>query len=256
LGIATRALPETPPFVLTAIDRIASSLVEDWEKVPTLAADFGSRYFTTALLAAAALPESTNAAVFRSICQREWDALDQSGRIGMHPTLLWTGRNLARRLSRGEGTTTAAPWYPSQITKATSPYTLSAASTRQLVADVAALTDFGTVPPPLPAEERQYLATVLPFLTFFHLKQGDLDLLAPLSRALRYLHMTEVPEFELALGFIVRSSRIDGHLGANEIVAEWSKRESGNESLAAEIALPITVACVWALSDTLWTECV
>jgi len=64
--------------------------------------------------------------------------------------------------------------------------------------------------------DRAYLRRTLPVLTRRHLAQGDLDVVCELVSCLRYLELTDLPEYRQALAAILDAQRPEGKWGDYE----------------------------------------
>jgi hypothetical protein len=135
----------------------------------------------------------------------------------------------------------------------TPPHLISVPAIQQIVADLAAMSGYGDFDPPLPAREREYIRELLPFLTFYYVKERDLELVNLLLRGLRYARMTDVVEFEDAVRFILGRQRADGRFTMRDL-ATHLQALGGDPPLDVErtIHLPLTIGSIWALSEGLF----
>jgi hypothetical protein len=146
-------------------------------------------------------------------------------------------------------------WWSSEVSKLPSKYRISPSAIRQMVADVAAMSAYGQFQPPMPNPEREYLQDTLPFLTFYYLKEQDLDMVNPLLRALRYTRMTEIAEYRQAIEFVLGRSRVDGSFSMRDMATHLqSVSDRAAINVRRDIHLPLTTASIWALVDCVFPE--
>ncbi|CAM4066007.1 DUF6895 family protein [Nocardiopsis rhodophaea] len=108
-------------------------------------------------------------------------------------------------------------------------------------AEVGSATAYGTEVDRLPTDTRAAWSEVLPIALATAVRGHDLDAGAALLRACAFLGLTEHTVVRGAAAFIAARQRPDGGFGgaAAEIEAPGD----------AEVRLPLTVTCVWALAE-------
>lgn len=207
--------------------------------------------FVSALMAAAALQsKSQPAAILREICTNRWRSIEESKIFARSPTLIWTGRWLVTSITGETSRFFSQTWWKSEISKQISQYAISIPSIQQIIADLAAMSAFGAVVPPLPGPEREYLERILPFLTFYHVKEQDLDIVNPLIRALRYIRLVDIPEYRDALDFVLGRYQKDGSFTMRNMAAHLHSLDpQARINVQSNIHLPLTVGSIWALLD-------
>ncbi|MFL6278012.1 MAG: DUF6895 family protein [Blastocatellia bacterium] len=254
-ALRASAASDQPSEMLKTADRVVEKLLDDWDQpADGLQAKFQSGIFVTAMMAAAALvSDSPTARTYRKRCRSEWASIEQSAELRARATPLWTGRHLDLVISGApQPLHKLVPW-PTEISGQPMPYTISSDGIHQIVKEIAALSAFGQTPLPLSQTAKDYLKDFIPFWTFFYIKENDLDMVAPLVRALNYLGLTTVPEYLDGLNFILQQSKDDGRFGMQEMAIHLqSLTVGGSVDKRLEIYLPLTVASLWALLDCLY----
>lgn len=251
------AADDWPDGISETTRQLAEHLALCWA---SQAGQFHDRFisggFVLPMLAAAVLrADDVAAGKVKQICRSEWQKAEAGGAFVAHPTLLWTGRRLLVAMMDDAPTEQPRPWWSSEVSNLTSRYSIAASAVRQLVADVAAMTGYGRFQPPLPTRERDYLRHTLPFLTFYYVKEQDLDMVCPLLRALRYTGITDVPEYRRAIEFVIGRSRTDGSFSMRDLAAHLHARSARPPiDLRRTVHLPLTAASVWALVDCAFPE--
>jgi hypothetical protein len=257
LSCALRASsPEHQPSdLLKTAELLIERLLDCWDQpVDGLHARFRTGGFVTAMMAAAALVSNSPAArAYRQRCKREWASIEGSAELKARPTLLWTGRHLALAISGVPKLLHKMTTWPTELSGQPMPYTISSSGIQHIVKEIAALSAFGQTTPPLSDTSRDYLEDFVPFWTFFYIKENDLDMVAPLVRALRYLGLTNVPEYLDGINFILQQSKDDGRFGMQEMSIHLQSLTAGDSvDKRLDIYLPLTVASLWALLDCLY----
>lgn len=113
---------------------------------------------------------------------------------------------------------------------------------------VFALTEFGTKSTPTQSglhNTVQYLR----YLTFYHTKNRDIDLVCPLLLALKYLGAEGCWEYSSATEYLLNSQNQDGSFGLYEIelyLDSLAKDDVRNR--IEDIYLPVTVLASWSLA--------
>lgn len=244
-----------PPDVLKTAEMVVEKLLDCWDHpVDGLHAKFRSGTFVTAMMAAAAfVSDSPPASTYRERCRSEWASIEGSAELRAKPTLLWTGRHMALVISGAPQLLHKITTWPTEISGQPMPYTISSDGIQQIVKEIAALSAFGKIVPPLSETVRDYLGDSLPFWTFFYIKETDLDMVAPLVRALSYLGLSTVPEYLDGINFILQQSKDDGRFGMQEMAIHLQSLTAGDSvDKRLEIYLPLTVASLWALLECLY----
>lgn len=250
-GLTTASWPDR---FLPATVRLTDHLAGQWSAQPY---EFYSRFvsggFVSAMMAAAVVADSESAETIRRLCGNAWQAVEARAVFSGSPTQLWTGRRLFAAIEGSTPELLACTWWRSEISAMTPPHFISIPAIQQIVADLAALSAYGAFDPPLPALEREYIRDLLPFLTFYYIKERDLELVNLLLRALRYARLTDAAEFHDAIQFILSRKRADGRFTMRDL-ASHLHRLSCEPPLDVErtIHLPLTVGSIWALSDCLF----
>lgn len=234
---------------------LVEKLLDCWDQpVDGLHAKFRAGTFVTAMMGAAAFDSGSAPAVaYRERCLREWASVEGSAELRAKPTLLWTGRHLALVISGAPRLSHKITTYQTEIAGQPMPYTVSSQGIQQMVKEVAALSAFGQAAPPLRETARDYLSDSLPFWTFFYIKEKDLDMVAPLVRALGYLGLSTVPEYLDGIDFILQQGKDDGRFGMQEMSIHLQSLTAGHRvDKSLGIYLPLTVASLWALLECLY----
>ena len=240
---------------LSAIRRgLADQLAAAWTSRPRdFYLKFASGGFVRSMMAAAVLePNNEATKAMQHICQNAWQAVEASGVLDESPTLLWTGRRLFAAIGGDTPGLMSSTWWESEISNLTPPHLVSAAALQQMIADLAAMSAYGAFAPPLPRAEREYLRDTMPCLTFFYVKERDLEMVNSLLRGLRYAGMTDVAEFGEALRFVFGRSRSDGRFTMRDLATHLQALSSGATfDVQRTIHLPLTVGSVWTLCECL-----
>lgn len=248
---------ERPTGVSEILRRLTDHIASQWAlQARELHNNFLSGGFVSPMLAAAVLPVSSGAAKqLLEICSDEWRMAEASNAFAASPTLLWTGRRLLANMGDTTPELRSRTWWSSEVSMLPFKYRIPPSAIRQMVADVAAMSAYGRFQPPMPNPERDYLQDTLPFLTFYYLKEQDLDMVNPLLRALRYTRMTEIPEYPQAIEFVLRRSRADGSFSMRDMASHLqSASDSAAINVRRDVHLPLTVASIWALVDCVFPE--
>jgi hypothetical protein len=125
---------------------------------------------------------------------------------------------------------------------------------RMICSNISAATQFGVRR--LHGEDgvEETLAVGLPVLLLQELRDYDLELGSSLLRAVCYLgSRTEQAEQSVchAVNFLVSQQQVDGRIGYLTIESQHlDTRTSGHFSADTELFLPISVSCIWALSES------
>jgi hypothetical protein len=251
------AASEWPTGVSEIIRRLTEHLASQWASQAEEFHDkFVSGGFIGPMLAAAVLQAGDEAAEKLSeICRNEWRMAEASSAFAACPTLLWIGRRLLADMTDDAPDLLSCTWWSSEVSKLRSKYAISTSAIQQMVADVAAMSAYGRFQLPMPRRERDYLRHTLPFLTFYYLKEQDLDMVNPLLRALRYTGMTDIPEYRQAIEFVLGRSRIDGSFSMRDLATHLqSLNARPTINVRRVVHLPLTAASIWALVDCVFPE--
>jgi hypothetical protein len=256
-GLRPLATSERPAGVSEEIRRLSERVASEWALHAEEFHDkFVSGGFISLMLAAAASQASDQVTgQLIEICRNEWRTAESSNTFAASPTLLWTGRRLLANMGGDSPGLLSRTWWSSDVSKLIPKYTVSTSVIQQMVADVAAMSAYGQFLPPMPDPEREYLRDTLSFLTFYYLKEQDLDMVNPLLRALRYTGMTDIPEYRHAIEFVLGRSHVDGLFSMRDMATHLqSLNDQSNVNVQRSIHLPLTVAGIWTLVDCVFPE--
>ena len=234
---------------------LADQLAAGWTSRPSdFYLKFASGGFVGSMMAAAVLePNKEATKAIQYICQNAWQAVEISGVLDASPTLLWTGRCLFAAIGGDTPRLLSPTWWESEISNLTPAHLISTAALQQMIADLAAMSAYGAFAPPLPRPEREYLRDTLPCLTFFYVKERDLEMVNSLLRGLRYAGMTDVAEFDEALRFVLGRCRSDGRFTMRDLAMHLQALSSAPAfDVQRTIHLPLTVGSVWTLCECLF----
>ncbi len=244
----------SPDGIAAATEKLTDHLAAAWSVQPY---EFYSRFvsggFVSAMMAAAVVTGAENAETIRRLCGNAWQAAEARGIFSDVPTQLWTGRRLFAAIEGGTLELLARTWWRSEISAMTPARLISIPAIQQIVADLAAMSGYGAFDPPLPAPEREYLRDLLPFLTFYYIKERDLELVNLLIRGLRYARMTDVVEFDDAVQFVLGRQRADGRFSMRDLAVHLHALDTATRfDVERTIQVPLTVGSIWALHDCLF----
>jgi hypothetical protein len=125
----------------------------------------------------------------------------------------------------------------------TFPYVAPAELVRGVATSIGLETAFGERPHRWP----EALGDALTFWAFCCMKDDDLDLLCPVTRALAYAGLQKTEEYGEAIDFILRHQRDDGRFSAQELsVANYAAANEGFDAVR-DAWLPLTAGAMWTL---------
>jgi hypothetical protein len=258
MGCALGALDpsERPAECLTAVESLTHEVADAWRsRQSNLTKDVWIGSFVTPMMAAGSLRGlgKASAEALGATLDVVWHTSEVKGWLEEDPTLLWSGKRLVHLLSGHSRDGWSRVWWRSQISELVSPYAADAACIRQVCVDLAALSAYGQLAPPLPASEKDYLEKALPFWLFCYVKDQDLDMVCPLLRGLHYMGVQSNPEFQDAIGFVLRRSSADGRFTMREAAVHLHSSDGRHgDQVSRLIYLPLTVASVWALVESVF----
>jgi hypothetical protein len=241
---------------LSAIRLLAEKLNHSWSaERSSMTKETWEKSFVTAMMGAAAFRAVEKTSALGETLVAIWRISEANGWLQHNPTLLWTGRRLAHLIvPEAHDEFYGACWKP-QFSALFAPYTIDAASIRQLCADVAAMTAYGQVNPRLPPLDKKRLEEALRLWLFCYLKDQDLDMVCPVLRALQYLGLSSTLEFEEAVAFVLQRSCADGRFAMRKAALHlYSSEGQLNHEVSRLIYLPLTVASIWALVECIFSS--
>jgi hypothetical protein len=148
---------------------------------------------------------------------------------------------LARRLG-DEPPPPPLAWLPA-LEDDTFPYVAPAELVRGVATSIGLSTAFGERPRRWP----DALGDALTFWAFCCMKDDDLDLLCPVTRALAYAGLKKTGEYGDAIDFILRHQRADGRFSAQELsLANYAAVNDGFDAVR-DAWLPLTAGAMWTL---------
>ena len=119
--------------------------------------------------------------------------------------------------------------------------------------NIAAATRFGQQPLRADVEIQRYLGRLLPVILLQTLRDYDLEMGTILLRTICYLDLPRTKAIDLAIEFLIDQQQSDGRFGYLAIESAGIARstELGSVDITSKLYLPITVACLWSLAETL-----
>lgn len=254
VSCVARALPpdQWPPAFTELTESILNKLVSDSDSPHGLRIQFSSGGFASPLMAAAALVVDTPSATeYRNICLREWKMLEEGRSLEDSQTALWMGQHFATLIGSREEIRPLADSDALRSVNRIWQYTAASHDIQRIVRYLAACSAFGQVKLRLSSAKRKLLTEVIQFWTFFYIKEGDLDMVCPLVRALGYLRHQFLPEYAEGINFILQQSKSNGRFGMQEMATHLrSILADGPVDSDREIYLPLTTASLWALLES------
>jgi hypothetical protein len=173
--------------------------------------------------------------------------METKDEVMANPIFLWTGRHLASTITGETFGSVSIDWIPHAATL--SKYTAKIDEIQRLAGALAAMTAFGRIASLSRETEHGPVEHALRFWTFFFVKNGDLDMVCPLLRALAHLGLRSLPEYSEGLSFIVHQRKADGHFGMHEMSIHLQAANAvAALDIEREIYLPLTVAGLWTLA--------